>query len=226
MGVVKFITKYTTLWVILGAAVAFVTPETFKGFGGTIPFLLGIIMLSMGLSMTPGLLMLYVGKYMPIDAVGLFMSIIKVVIVPIVLGLLIHRFFDKYMDTINTVVPVASVVSVVFIIAVVVSLNVERLNGVAEMAFLACVLYTSAGMAIGYIISRLLRLPVDKRKAYTFVCGVQQTALSVTLAITYFDPISAIPPAILSVWTTVFGTLVASVWKSRTKPADDTAAAQ
>ena len=53
MGFVTFITKYTTVWVILGAAIAFVTPDTFKGFGGAIPFLLGIIMLGMGLSMTP-----------------------------------------------------------------------------------------------------------------------------------------------------------------------------
>ena len=56
-----------------------------------------------------------------------------------------------------------------------------------------------------------------KRKAMTFIVGVQQTALSVTLAITYFDPMSAIPPAILIVWTTVFGTLIATVWKNRTK---------
>ena len=54
MSIVKFITKYTTLWVILGAAVAFMIPGPFKGFGSWIPFLLGIIMLGMGLSMTPG----------------------------------------------------------------------------------------------------------------------------------------------------------------------------
>lgn len=310
MRFVKIVTKYTTLWVILGAVLAFVTPDTFKSFGGSIPFLLGIIMLGMGISMTPNdfklvftqprnviigvlmvyafmplvalglgtalqlpaaltvglvllgcsctgttsnimtflangdkaltvtissistmaapvltpaLLMFYVGKYMPIDAAGLFMSIIKVVIVPIALGLLIHKFFNNHMNTINTIIPLASVVSLICIIAIVVSLNVERLSGVAGMAFLVCILYTSAGMAIGYIISRLLRMKSDKRKAYTFVCGVQQTALSVTLAITYFDPMSAIPPAILIVWTTVFGTLIASIWKGRTKSEDHAA---
>lgn len=304
MSIVQFITKYTTIWVILGAAVAFFMPDLFKGFSGFIPVLLGIIMLGMGVSMTPAdfklvftrprdvivgvllvyvcmplvamalgqllqlsqalliglvlvgcsctgmvsnvttymangdkaltvticsistlvapvltpaLLMLYVGKFMAIDAVGLFISIIEVIIVPIVLGLLIHKCFRSHMDTINAVIPLASVVSVIFIIAVVVALNVERLTGVASMAFLACILYTSAGMGIGYLAARLLRLPEAKRKSYTFVCGVQQTALAVTLAITYFDPMSAIPAAILIVWVTVFGTLVASVWRNRTR---------
>lgn len=304
MSIVKFITKYTTLWVILGAAVAFMIPGPFKGFGSWIPFLLGIIMLGMGLSMTPGdfklvfsrprdvivgvavvyicmplvglglgtllslpqaltiglillgcsctgttsnvmtflangdkaltvtvsslstmvapivtpaLLMFYVGKYMPIDAAGLFMSIIKVVIIPIVLGLVIRKVFASQMNIITTVIPIASVLSVVFIICIVVSLNVERLSSVAGPAFAACTLYTSAGMLVGYGVSRILHMNTDKRKAMTFIVGVQQTALSVTLAITYFDPMSAILPAILIVWTTVFGTLIATVWKNRTK---------
>lgn len=303
MSIVKFIIKYTTLWVILGAAAAFFNPAPFKGFGGWIPVLLGIIMLGMGLSMTPNdfklvfsrprdvivgvvivyacmplvgmgigtlldlpraltiglillgcsctgttsnvmtflangdkaltvtvsslstmvapvvtplLLMVYVGKYMPIDTIGLFLSIIKVVIIPIGLGLVIRKVFSNHMNLVTTIIPLASVLSVVFIICVVVSLNVERLYGVAGPAFAACVLYTSIGMLIGYIVSRVLRMNTYRRKAMTFIVGVQQTALAVTLSITYFDPLSAIPSAILIVWATVFGTLVATIWKSRT----------
>ena len=50
---VKFVTKYVTLWVILCAVFAYFVPAPFKPYGGTIPWFLGIIMLSMGLSMTP-----------------------------------------------------------------------------------------------------------------------------------------------------------------------------
>lgn len=60
---------------------------------------------------TPALLMFYVGKYMPIDAAGLFMSIIKVVIIPIVLGLVIRKVFASQMNIITTVIPIASVLS-------------------------------------------------------------------------------------------------------------------
>ena len=50
---VKFLTKYVTIWVILCAIIAYFFPTPFKPYGGSISYALGIIMLSMGLSMTP-----------------------------------------------------------------------------------------------------------------------------------------------------------------------------
>lgn len=47
------------------------------------------------------------------------MSIIKVVIIPIVLGLVIRKVFASQMNMITTVIPIASVLSVVFIICIV-----------------------------------------------------------------------------------------------------------
>ena len=55
-----------------------------------------------------------------------------------------------------------------------------------------------------------------KGKAMTFVIGVQNTALAVTLGITYFDPLAAIPGAIGVVFTTVFCSFIASLWGNRT----------
>lgn len=286
---VKFLTKYVTLWVILCAVVAFLVPALFKPYGGSISWCLGLIMLSMGLSMTlndfklvltrpkdvicgviavnlfmplvglalgtilnldpmltvglvllgctptgtssnvmtflakgdkalavtvsslstivapvimPLLLLFYIGKYVPIDAIGLFMSIIKIVIVPISIGLLIHKFCKKQMKTILIFIPMVTVFAIMTIVSVVVALNVERLQAVAGMAALSLVLYTAIGCVIGYCVVRLLRMQVAKRKAMTFIVGVQNTALAVTLGITYFDPMSAIPGAIGVVWTT------------------------
>lgn len=48
MSIVKFITKYTTLWVILGAAVAFMIPGPFRGFGSWILFCLALLCLAWG----------------------------------------------------------------------------------------------------------------------------------------------------------------------------------
>lgn len=50
--VAKFITKLFPLWVILFAAAAFLMPDPFKPFGKFIPYLLGLIMLGMGLTMS------------------------------------------------------------------------------------------------------------------------------------------------------------------------------
>lgn len=48
-----FITKGFTIWIVLIAAVAFFLPAPFAGLGKFVPYLLGIVMLGMGLTMTP-----------------------------------------------------------------------------------------------------------------------------------------------------------------------------
>lgn len=48
----KIITQYFPLWVIIFAAAAFFQPDPFKPLGVYIPYLLGIIMLGMGLTMS------------------------------------------------------------------------------------------------------------------------------------------------------------------------------
>ena len=48
----KFITKLFPVWVIIFAGIAFLSPEPFKPFGKYITYLLGLIMLGMGLTMS------------------------------------------------------------------------------------------------------------------------------------------------------------------------------
>ena len=69
--------------------------------------------------------------------------------------------------------PLLTVAAVVLVIAVVVSLNVERLYTVAGMAAVACVLYTVCGLAIGYAFARMFRMELRSRKAMTFIIGIQ-----------------------------------------------------
>ena len=50
--VAQFICRHMTLWVVLCCAVAFVHPEPFKPIGKNISYMLGVIMLGMGLTMS------------------------------------------------------------------------------------------------------------------------------------------------------------------------------
>lgn len=50
--IAKLITKLFPVWVILFALWAFFVPDTFKSYGKMIPYLLGVIMLGMGLTMS------------------------------------------------------------------------------------------------------------------------------------------------------------------------------
>ncbi|WP_122091277.1 bile acid:sodium symporter family protein [Halalkalicoccus subterraneus] len=49
----RFISKYFVVWVLIAAALAIITPTTFAWIGDYISILLGIVMLGMGLTLTP-----------------------------------------------------------------------------------------------------------------------------------------------------------------------------
>jgi len=84
------------------------------------------------------------------------------------------------------------------------------------MAALALALYTLIGLIIGYGVSKLLRMPPAKGKAMTFVVGVQNTALAVTLGVTYFDPLARYTGSYRGSLDNCILFLVASVWGNRT----------
>jgi BASS family bile acid:Na+ symporter len=48
---ISVVTRLFPLWVLLCATIAYLTPATFKPYGSTIPWLLGLVMLGMGLTM-------------------------------------------------------------------------------------------------------------------------------------------------------------------------------
>lgn len=49
----RFISKYFVAWVLVAAALAIITPDTFAWIGDYISILLGVVMLGMGLTLTP-----------------------------------------------------------------------------------------------------------------------------------------------------------------------------
>ena len=153
------------------------------------------------------------------DHLSLVLSaLILAVGIGVPLGLLAYLFprFGKAILWVVDLIQTVPALALLGIILVVVALNVERLQTVALMAAVAMILYTVIGLIVGFSVSRILRMPQAKGKAMTFVIGVQNTALAVTLGITYFDPLAAIPGAIGVVFTTVFCSFIASLWGNRT----------
>ena len=51
-NIVKFITKYFSLWIILGVVAAFYQPEPFKPLAKYVPYCIMAVMLSMGLTVS------------------------------------------------------------------------------------------------------------------------------------------------------------------------------
>lgn len=298
--------RYFTLWVVLGAVVGSLRPGLFAWVGPHIPFLLGVIMFGMGMTLsgtdfknalsrprdvaagvlaqftimpltayalavalalppdlavgvilvgtcpggtasnvvtflargdvalsvsmtsvatllapvlTPLLTLWLAGQWIPVSAGALFLSIVKIVLVPVAAGVLAHRFLSRAVERVTPLLPLVSVSAIVVIVAFVVGANIERIFSTrvaAATLFLAVALHNVVGLGLGYGLARALGMNEAKTRAVALEVGMQNSGLAVSLAAVHFSPAAAIPGALFSVWHNLTGPALATHWSRRT----------
>ena len=165
----------------------------------------------------PGLLLLFAGKYVDIPTFSLFLSTVKIVLVPILLGLLVHHLFKNRIEWVTRFLPLVSQLAILLIIGAVISANHADLMTTQTLLVIPVVmLHNLSGYGLGYVFSKLIRLRTPQRKAITFEVGMQDSSLGATLAMKYFVPAAAIPSTVFSIWHNISGSVLAVNWKNKT----------
>jgi len=162
--------------------------------------------------LTPYLTLFYAQKWLPIDPTSLFLSILKIVLAPVILGLLVKKFLPKLADKSEEWTPSISVIAIMAIIACVVALNVENIITTGIVIFIAVALHNLLGLTLGYVIARVLNQDKKNCRAISIEVGMQNSGLGAALAHAHFSPVTALPSAIFSIWHNISGAILASVW--------------
>lgn len=169
--------------------------------------------------MTPLLTLLYAGKTVDVQVVGMFISVIKVVLVPIILGIVFNRFFSKITEKAVKALPLISTTAIVLIIAAVVSVNSQRImqNGLLIVCVVIC--HNVLGYLTGYLAARALKLDTTKCRAISIEVGMQNSGLATSLAATHFAqyPLATVPGAVFSVWHNISGAILANIFNYSSK---------
>ncbi len=163
--------------------------------------------------LTPAITYLLLRTTVQVDVLSMFLSIIKVVIVPIVLGFVINHFFGKYTAKAADALPLISVAAIALIVAAVVSHNAERILETGAVVFAVVVLHNVLGYVLGFLLGTILKLPSAKRKALSIEIGMQNSGLATSLAGTAFPDLAmaTVPGAIFSVWHNISGAVLANI---------------
>ncbi|MEH6990557.1 bile acid:sodium symporter family protein [Cytobacillus firmus] len=165
--------------------------------------------------MTPLLLLLLAGQWMPVDAVAMFMSIVQVIIVPIVLGLAIKKFFPAAVEKSLTVLPLISVAAIITIVAAVVSGNSATIAASGLLIFTAVMLHNGFGLLLGYFAGKVLGQDEVNRRAIAIEVGMQNSGLGVALATAHFGPLAALPSVLAAAWHNISGPILATYWSKK-----------
>lgn len=164
--------------------------------------------------LTPLLTYVYAGARVDVNIVSMFLSIIKVVIVPIAAGFIINHFFSKITEQVVEVLPLISTTAIVAIVAAVVSANSAKIMTSGLLIVAVVIVHNVCGYALGYGIGKALKLDLSKCRAISIEVGMQNSGLATSLAATHFAqyPLATIPGAVFSVWHNISGAILANIY--------------
>lgn len=165
--------------------------------------------------LTPALALWLAGQYMPVDAGSMAVSVIKIVLIPVVLGIVLRMLFNQFVAKIGGVLPWLSVLAITFVVTVIVAGSAQTILTAGLLVLVAVILHNALGLALGYAMGVLLRVPEASRRTIAIEVGMQNSGLAGGLAKQYFSPEAALPGAVFSVWHNLSGALIAAYWRRK-----------
>jgi bile acid:Na+ symporter, BASS family len=168
--------------------------------------------------MTPLLTKSLAGAIVPVDAMGLFLSTVQVVLLPLVLGLGLHHYAPKLVTKVLPAAPLVSVVFITLIVASVIGQNAQPIRESGAVLLLGVFLLHAGGFALGYGFARLFGYDKIVCRTISIEVGMQNSGLGVVLAKKHFPgTLAPVPCAVSSVFHSVIGSLLAAWWRWRTE---------
>lgn len=180
---------------------------------GDVALSISITLLSTLLSpfITPFLIKLLIGKIIYVDAYNMMLDIAKIIFLPILFGILCNKYFYKSIENLKLYIPMISSLTIMFIIAIVVSLSIKNLKIDNIILIVAISSYIILALAISFSICYFIfKLNNCYSKTIGIETAVQNSGMAAILAINYFNPLSAIIAALFSVLQNVISSYIIS----------------
>ena len=164
---------------------------------------------------TPLLTWIYIGQSIDVPILNMLISILKIIIVPVVVGVAVNTLFGKRLTKIKHIFPLISVAAIVIIIASIVALNRENIGRAGWLIIVCVCAHNVLGLSSGYGLARLLRMDEQRARTIAIEVGMQNSGLGVALALKHFSALSALPGAIFSIWHNLSGACLARYWSTK-----------
>ena len=169
----------------------------------------------MAIFLMPALTWLYAQQTVPVPVVDMSLSVLKIILIPVLIGVIINSLWGKRIIAIKTLFPLLSVISIIIVIAIIVAINQPRIAESGKLVAIAVILHNGTGLFAGWLTAKILGFDNRTGRTLSIEIGMQNSGLSAALALKYFSTSAAIPAAIFSIWHNISGSLLASYWNTK-----------
>src|SRR5215204_2050380 len=170
--------------------------------------------------LTPLLMRLLGGNFVEIHFWAMVWDITKIVIIPVVAGLLFHYLVRGKFNWLDKAMPILSMAGIALILTVMVAAGRDNLLKVGGLLILATFIHNVAGFFLGYWSGRLLKFHERDCRTIALEVGMQNAGLASGLALAMGKLATAgLAPAIFGPVMNITGSTLASWWHNH--PPDD-----
>ena len=168
--------------------------------------------------LTPALTQLLAGSVLDVPFWGMFRDVMFMVVIPLLAGFTVRWLLGDRIKRVVAVFPAISVTFIIFICALVVALNRDRLGLLGKgflMVPLAVFVLNIYGMLGGYGVGSLFRFPAARRRTLSIEIGMQNAGMGTVLAISHFGDQAAISTAVFVFMCIITASIMAERWSTR-----------
>ena len=166
--------------------------------------------------LTPFLMQVLAGQFIPIDFLDMMWSIVKIVILPIVAGLIFNHFFHGKAEWLDKAMPIVSMAGIAVIITIITATGRDSLLNIGFILILAAILHNSAGYFLGYWVCRLFRMSEQDCRTIALEVGMQNGGLASGIALEMGKVATVgLAPAVFGPWMNISGSSLATWWREK-----------
>ncbi|CAA9309679.1 MAG: Sodium-dependent transporter [uncultured Cytophagales bacterium] len=168
---------------------------------------------------TPVLMQLLGGQYVQVDVWTMMWDIIKMVIIPIVAGLVFNRLARGKAKWLDEAMPLVSMVGIAFIITIITAAGRGSLLTIGPALIAAAFLHNTGGYLLGYWSARLLRMDERSCRTVALEVGMQNGGLASAIALQMGKVATVgLAPAVFGPLMNVTGSALATWWGNHPPP--------
>ena len=153
------------------------------------------------------------GLKVDVDTLGLLLKTLKVVILPVLLGIFLNHFFHHMVKKVEAYTPFVAVLSIVFIVDFILADKKSAILEIGASLIAAVLLLHLLGFILGYVLSRLLKFTERDAQTVSIEVGMQNSGLATELARSNFPAygLATVPGAISALTHCILGSIAAGL---------------
>jgi len=157
------------------------------------------------------------GQSISVDPIEMIQTILKLVVLPLAIGMSLNHFYPKLTERIQSPVKILSMLIFFGIVFFGIKGNWENILTYVDDIFFIVLIHNSLAFLLGFSWAKLMKMSVSNIKAITIETGIQNSGLALIIALNFFSDLGgmALVAAWWGIWHLLSGFVVAMLLSQR-----------